>query len=275
MVYVFLVMLFSIPEITATFKGEIILQLYLMATPEQTRTLGRLRPPIAHMAYRMGEGSTLLRQNLPLKRQEGLLVISDTNAPVIDNATSLCDAVVRELGRHNYQGVVLDFEQAPTPDRQEFTSQLDAVLSAQRKALYHPPAYTTNQGTVLVNTAISGGSFRQYLEDCKAQYGNIALDIQRLQMDFLLPATQGVGTPISRETLLSLQKAVGATTFFSHELCTRYFTYQQEGQTHFILYDDGETMLQKLRIGESIGAKIGVCIYHEVEDLLGTLFGKH
>lgn len=250
------------------------LQLYLMATPEQSRSLGRLRPPVAHMAYRIGDGSTLLRQNLPLKRQEGLLVISDIQAPVVEQPDSLCQGVLRELGRHNYQGVLLDFEQAPTPDRQSFVSQLDTMLHKQ--TLYLPPAYASHgkQATVLVNTAVSGGSFRQYLEACKAQYGTIALDVQRLQMDFILPATTGEGTPISRETLLSLQKTYGGNTFFSHELCTRYFTYQQEGQTHFILYDDGETMLQKLRIGESLGVNVGVCVYHEVEDLLGVLFGN-
>ncbi|WP_409968202.1 hypothetical protein RFF05_17020 [Bengtsoniella intestinalis] len=252
------------------------MQLYLMATPEQTRSLGRLRPPVAHIAYRIGDGSTLLRQNLPLKRQEGLLVISDIQAPVVEQPDSLCQGVLRELGRHNYHGVLLDFEQAPTPDRQILVSQLDTVLQQHQKALYLPPAYAphSKQATILVNTAVSGGNFRQYLETCKTQYGNIALDVQRLQMDFILPATTGEGTSINAEVLTSLRKKYGSTTFFSHELCTRYFTYQQEGQTHFILYDDGETMLQKLRIGESIGVKIGFCVYHEVEDLLGVLFGK-
>lgn len=248
-----------------------------MATPDQQRTLGRLRPPLAHMAYRLGENATLLRQNLPLKRQEGLLVVSDAQTPLIHDPEPLCAAIWREMGRQHYQGVVLDFEQAPTPDRQAFVAQLTALLHQQQKALYLPPAYApcSQTGIVLIDTAISGGNFRQYLDESKSKFGNIALDLQRLQMDFVLPATQGIGTPLRREELTKLQKTYATTTFFSHELCTRYFTYQVEGQTHFVLFDDGETMVQKIRIATSLGIDVGLCVYHEIDDLLGVLFGKH
>lgn len=245
-----------------------------MATPTQQRALGRLRPPLAHMAYRIGQDSALLRKNLPIKRQEGLLVISDGQAPHIDQSSTLCDAVMREMGRHNYQGVLLDFEQTPTPDRQSFALALSHLLHSHKKTLYLPPCYHCPQATVLIDTAISGGSFHQYLQESKQRYGAIALDLQRLQMDFLLPAPHGIGTPLSHDGFLALRQRHGGNSFFSQELCTRYFTYQDQGETHFVLYDDGETMVQKMRIGASLGVQVGICVYQEVEDLLGVLFGK-
>lgn len=245
-----------------------------MSTPAQQRSLGRLRPPLAHMAYRVGDDSTLLRQNLPIKRQEGLLVIGDTHAPVIDQPKTLCDGVWRELGRHNYQGVLLDFEQSPTPDRHAFAHHLDSLLHSHKKTLYLPPAYATDHGIVLVDTAISGGNFRQYLEESLSKYGAIALDLQRLQMDFSLPASQGMGRPLTQGEFTALRQSHGNSIFFSQELCTRYFTYQDQDATHFVLFDDGETMLQKMRLASTLGIQTGVCVYHEVADLLGVLFAK-
>lgn len=217
-----------------------------------------------------------MRQNMALKRQEGLLVISDLQAPVIQNPDTLCQAVAREWGRQTYQGVVLDFEQAPTPDRQAFVSALDGLTQRHQKALYVPPAYAsaTKEAIVLVDTAISGGNFKQYLEESKERYGTIALDLQRLSMDFSLPATQGMGTPITLQQLQELRQRHSPTVYFSQELCSRYFTYQLQGQTHFVLFDDAHTLEQKIRIGQGLHATAGFCIYHEVEDLLPTLFAK-
>lgn len=39
------------------------------------------------------------------------------------------------------------------------------------------------------------------------------------------------------------------SVFFSQDLCARYFTYTRNGETHFVLYDDADTLSQKLRTG--------------------------
>lgn len=101
------------------------MQVYLAVTPGQAQAAAKYRRPLAHVAYRIGEGSVLLRQNLLLQTQGGLLSVSDRKAPVIDDPEALCAAVLRECGRRNYQGILLDFEEPPRPDRQTFIRRLD------------------------------------------------------------------------------------------------------------------------------------------------------
>ena len=57
-----------------------------------------------------------------------------------------------------------------------------------------------------VNTAISGGTLRTMLVDaCNAfGRGRVALDIERLRMDFLLPSPTGEGTPLTKESFDAL-----------------------------------------------------------------------
>ena len=60
--------------------------------------------------------------------------------------------------------------------------------------------------------------------------------------------------------------------FFSPELCARYFTYMQGGQAHFVLYDDAETMQQKMKLAKTMGYRAALVMYPEVSDLMGQLF---
>lgn len=41
--------------------------------------------------------------------------------------------------------------------------------------------------------------------------------------------------------------------FFSKDLFARYFTYAKNGESHFILFDDADTLRQKLRLGRQLG----------------------
>ena len=83
---------------------------YLAVSPGELQEAGRCGQPFAHVAYRIGPGSTLLRQNLLLETRGGLLSVSDREAPLIEDPQALCAAVLRECGRRNYHGVLLDFE---------------------------------------------------------------------------------------------------------------------------------------------------------------------
>ena len=47
------------------------MQLYLAITPGEAREAAQYGRTLAHVAYRIGPGSTLLRQNLNLQRQPG------------------------------------------------------------------------------------------------------------------------------------------------------------------------------------------------------------
>ena len=253
------------------------MQLYLAVTPEQVQQVKGYRCSLAHVAYRIGPSSTLMRQNLLLQTRGGLLCVNDQDAPVIDDPAALSAAVVRECGRRSYGGVLLDFESSPRPDRLAWVEHLGKTLAQSRRTLYVPESYAqaAKNAVVLVCTAISGGNFADRLQEAAAQLGGparTALDVQRLRMDFLLPAHTGQGVPLQEKAFSALMEQENPSVFFSPDLCAKYFTYSRQGQTHFVLFDDASTLRQKLRTGTALGFSAAFFMFPEVEDLAGKLF---
>ena len=253
------------------------MQIYLAVTPEASQEAQNYCRNLAHVAYRIGPGSALLRQSLLLQTKGGLLSVSDHGAPFIDSPEALRDAVLRECGRRNYSGVLLDFEETPRRDRTAFVSALAPALSASRRTLYLPEGYAgaAPGAVVLLCTAVSGGSFSQYLQEAVAQAGgagHLALDVQRLRMDFRLPARSGEGEPLTGEALDSLMEREHPAVFFSQDLCARYFTYSRGSESHFVLFDDADTLNQKLRLGAGMGFSAAFFMWPEVRDVAERLF---
>lgn len=255
------------------------MQVYLAVTPDQAREASSYNRTPAHVAYRIGPGSTLLRQNLLLQTKGGLLSVSDREAPFIEDPEALCAAVLRECGRRNYAGAVLDFEEPPRRDRLAFAERLGQVLSSGRRTLYLPERYAaaTQHAVVLVCTAVSGGNFTEYLQETARKYGGanrLALDVQRLRMDFRLPARTGEGDPLSAEAFGRLLERKAPSIFFSQDLCARYFTYMSNGEAHFVLFDDADTLNQKLKVGAGLGFSAAFFMWPEVQDIAPALFQR-
>ena len=203
------------------------MQLYLAVTPGEAREAAQYGRTLAHVAYRIGPGSTRLRQRLPLQSRGGLLSVSDREAPMIGDPDALCAAVQRECGRWGYTGAVLDFEEPIRRDRLAFAQRLGPALASARRTLYLPERYAQNAGdgtVILICTAISGGSLNQRLQDAAEAHGGagrLALDVQRLRMDFRLPARSGEGEPLDEERFRQLMERESPSVFFSQELCAR------------------------------------------------------
>ena len=137
------------------YKGGSALHIYLSAVPQEAQAASGHCPSLAHVAYRIGTGSALLRQNLPLRTRGGLLSVSDQNAAVVENPESLCAAVMRECNRWGYTGTLLDFEEAVRPDLLEFARLLAQKLRSARRTLYLPERYAPVQYAVpLICTAL-------------------------------------------------------------------------------------------------------------------------
>ena len=62
--------------------------------------------------------------------------------------------------------------------------------------------------------------------------------------------------------------------FFSPELCARYFTYGQGGMTHFVLFDDADTLRRKIGLGTELGIAAGMLSLPEAAEALPGLLGK-
>ena len=93
-------------------------------------------------------------------------------------------------------------------------------------------------------------------------------------MDFPLPGPSGEGTPLTGQALASMMEQRTPSVFYSRDLCAKYFTFTQEGEGHFVLFDDGDTILRKIRMGQELGVSFGLLQFPEVEDILPQLFPR-
>ena len=100
-------------------------------------------------------------------------------------------------------------------------------------------AAASPETVVLLCTALSGGSLQGRLEEACAAYGaqRLALDLERLMMDFPLPCPSGEGIRLSREELaIRMQYIANEMRFY--ELVIFLEEHRSE-YVHFIL--TGET----------------------------------
>lgn len=250
------------------------MQIYLAVTPGEYQSAAKYSRLFAHVAYRVGPESQLLRQSLLLQTHGGLLTLGDQDSPPISAPEALCAGILRECARRSYTGVLLDFEARPAADRKVFAAMLAQQLRKTRRTLYVPESCAVSGAVPLICTALSGGSFPQRLQEAARQFGgaeHLGLDVQRLRMDFTLPAKSGEGRPLSADEFRALVEKESPAVFFSQELCARYFTYMQDQETHFVLFDDESTLRQKLKTGEAMGFSTAFFMWPEIRDIAGQL----
>lgn len=251
------------------------MQLYLAVSPDKLRQAARFTDRLAHVAYRIGPEGRLTRRNLLVSTRGGMMVLGDQGCGPVRDSAALCRDVWRECGTRGYSGVLADFELPPSPDRAGFLSDLGRVLSRNNRRLFVPEPYgqAVDHAVVLICTALSGGVLRQRLEEAQSRFGRrLALDLQRLRMDFPLPCPGGEGRPLPVGELDSLMEREQPSVFYSSDLCAKYFTYTREGESHFVLFDDAATLRRKLQAGQSLGIETAFLMYPEAEDLLPALF---
>lgn len=248
------------------------MSVFLALTPAELSVAGLSRAPKLHMAYAVGEGGKLLRSSIPQALRGGLLGLSDRCATLPEDTAPLCRAIAQECAQRRFGGVVADFDGERRGNRLPFLSRLGALLAQSGRRLYVPEAFAVPESQVLICTAISGGTLRERLADAAARYGErVALDCQRLMMDFALPCRSGEGTPLTHAELDALRERHTPTVFFSAELCANYFSYAEDGRLHFVLFDTVETLRRKMQLARERGIETAFLQYPEVADLLPEL----
>ena len=252
------------------------MQLYLAAAPDRLGPARQLALQPAHAAYRIGPDSRLLSLPMPTQLRGGVLMLSDREAPSPLRPEILCRDLLQECRRRSASGVLLDFTSPPSAPAVQLVRLLDRELRRMQRQLFVPELWgaCTAHACVVICSAISGGQLRLRLSEAAAAFRpqSVALDCQRLAMDFLLPSPNGEGVPLSLSRLDQLQR--GRTVYYSDALCARYFTYRSGLQTHFVLFDDAETLRQKIRLAGELGFSAAFFMLPEVEDLLPALFGQ-
>ena len=253
------------------------MRLYVAAAPDRLSDLSLPPAQTACAAYGIGTSSHLSVHAFSARLPGGLMMLSNENAPSVENPDRLCREIIGECIRRRYTGAVLDFIPSPAADQIALIRRLDTLLQRQNLTLYVPEYYgmCVRYGTVLICTALSGGTLRRRLTEAAASFAPrpIALDCQRLAMDFLIPSPNGEGVPLLTEQLWQLMQ--GRSIFFSGDQCARYFTYRTASSAHFVLFDDGETLRRKVQLGAEVGAAAAFFMLPEVADLTGELFPSY
>lgn len=252
------------------------MQIYLAVTPDHLDTALRCTGHIAHVAYRIGGDGLLTRSALPPNVKGGVMVLNDGEECVQIDTSELCAAVWQECAARGFGAVVADFEQPPTDENCAFLNALCKVLRKNGRRLLVPEPYgcEVRHAAVLICTAVSGGTLRRRLEEARERFGDrVALDMQRVRMEFPLPCPEGEGCALGRselEQLLCEKPAV----FFSEDLCAKYFVRVSCNEPRFVLFDDAQTLRRKLRVAQEMGIGTAFVMYPEVDDILEDLWRK-
>lgn len=249
----------------------------LVLTPPHrlTQLRGRGATP-CHLAYTMGPGPHLLSTGLPAALRGGVMAVTGRERTEEEGTQAFCREVMRECAVRGFQGVLCDWEQPPTPFWRELAGELEDCLTGRGLKLYVPEEYGayTRRAGVLVSTALCGGSLTLRLREAADRFGpeRLTAALQRSGEDLTLPAPEGVGETLSPGELEERMRRTGSTAYFSPELCARYFTYRDgAGRTHFVLFDDGDTMARKLEVARREGIRCFLAAWPEIWDIAPRL----
>ena len=244
------------------------MQFYLAAGAGDVLPRGRFCPVRA--AYRLG--ARLLSAVGNTAVQGGLMLVGDSRECGPDDV--LARDILRECLRRNYDGVVLDWYHNG-PDRGTLTALMGQLCLQYDRRLFVPERYAAHapRATVLLNTAVSGGTLHSCLSEGVRRFGaeRLALDLERLRLDFVLPMSTNVRRPLTATELRQLRE--GKSVYFSEELCARFFTYRTGSESHYVLFDDAQTLRKKAALAENMGIHEGFFMLPEVSDIAGELLG--
>lgn len=247
------------------------MQLYLAAAPCYLPEARRWGLPIAHAAYRIDSGGRLAALALPPEVRGGLLLVTGTDCAAPPQPEALARDILRQCLQRDYSGVVLE----PVLTAAAMTA-LESLCRRYGRTLYVPERCGGQMpdARVVVSTALSGGTLRRRLEEVCRRFGprRIALDLACVRADFSLPAPYGDGAALSVQQLAALRGQ--RPVFFSPELCARYFTYGEGGMTHFVLFDDADTLRRKMSLAAELGIGTGFLSLPESAEALPQLLGR-
>lgn len=253
------------------------MQTYLAVTPDNLDAALRCTNRIAHVAYRIDREGGLACCQLPQQVKGGMMVLSDGDGCQIGDPARLCGEIWHECAARSFGGIVADFEQPFSEERCALLNQLCTILRRNGRNLFVPECYggEVHRAMVLICTAVSGGTLRHRLEEARGRFGErVALDLQRVRMEFPLPCPGGEGVAMKRETLEQLLSEEPAV-FFSEDLCAKYFMRICGCEPRFVMFDDAQTLRRKLHLAQSMGITTAFVMYPEVEDILDELWKKN
>ncbi|NLM61376.1 MAG: hypothetical protein GX193_04780 [Clostridiales bacterium] len=253
------------------------LTVYLCISPAETSSASQAGFPLCHMAYRIGKEFRLYRSGIGINVRNGLMLLSDYG---LDSSELYSSMLIRDIKREcdlrGYTGVVCDFENGENEMLKNFLYEADGYFSQCGIQLYVHESYENiaPKSKVLISTDVTGGSFLNHLNRAVDQYtpDRIALFYDPVCIDFVMPSPSGDKDRIPRSSIAELLRKYNAISYYSHELCSYYFTYRDDNrQSHFVMYDDERSMLKKLGAARQARFKEAFVLYSDAKNCIDQL----
>lgn len=249
--------------------------LYVAAPPEHIAAAAKTGLPVAHMTYRIGRGYHLYRARGAEHCGGGLMVVDTGGFTGGGPASALVSEIIGECEKKGFAGIVLDTGGKAAAPTIALTACLAPEAGAHGLNVYvpEPLAGASALTVVLLPTALSGGTLAEHIGDAQKKYGTdrVALEIERVRMDFSLPAANGTGKELTAEEFQALLQKHRAQSFFSKDLYAYYFIYQDKKSMRVVLYDNAVSIRRKLSLGAKLGMREAFVFYPQVADLIENL----
>ncbi len=240
---------------------------FFLSSPPDTAVEASQAGPVSLMAYRVGRSFRLQRSYGTPVRAE-LMDVDCTTLTGYGPHGALAAELTRECRRMGYGGMVLDLPR-PTAQLTAFCALLCEEASRLGLGLYVPERYAAAcPGAKIVTPAQNlSGTYEGRIRDLIARYGagNVALELERVHTDFALPARTGLGSVTANPRLIPER------TFYSPELRANYQSYLQNGRAHLVLWDDLNSLKEKIAAARDLGVTEFFLYYPHVVDILPDL----
>lgn len=242
------------------------------APPEYVGAASQTGLPVAYMIYRIGRGYHLFRAKGLDWINGGIMVLDTDGYSGGGPLSALISEILGECMQKGFHGIILDSGGKSSKQLAAMASRLaqDAMKRGIRLYVHDVLAYASDKTVVLVPTALSGGTLSGYLDDAVNRFGKerVALEIDRVRMDFTLPASSGTGKELRAGELQALMDTYHPQSFLSRDLCAYYFTYHDKNGTHFVLYDNAASIRRKLSVAAKMGIDSAFIYYPNVTDII-------
>ncbi len=229
--------------------------------------------PVLHLCLGLTEKGALKRLQLPTVKTRCLIGLSDPPKELQPcSAERIAADLVFEAKRVEALGVFADFER-DTPQSRSLLNAFDLALNDAGLPFYVPVSCGRHlrYAVLTTSTALSGGSLSAHVAQLQSIYGRerIAAFLQPVSQDFTLPSNTPDGINLNEAQRNALLQRTHSQTFFSRELCAKYFTYTgEDGRAHFVLFDDVSTLEAKLVQLSRLGVPSVFALFPDAEPLL-------
>ncbi|MDR0446122.1 MAG: hypothetical protein LBH17_03695 [Oscillospiraceae bacterium] len=236
----------------------------------------------ARIMYRI-RGSRLYCARRGANARGGIMVINASGYTGGGPVSALLEEIGVTVAVREFDGVVLDTGELDArrralPLQAALASGLVSDISPRPVFVREALGKSVPGAQVLIQTALSAGSLSRHLSDAAERFGisRLALECDRIHMDFPLPCPDGAGVELDRSRFSELRERA-SRVFFSDALCVNYFfraektSSREDSSSRMVLFDDAESMRRKLELAKCLGIERAFLYYPHVSDILPQL----